>query len=125
MGLRRGLSGVPHNEGGPDIVARYFSFDELHQATGGFDALHRIGHGGSSIVYQGKLKDGEHTQAARRAASKAGRGNKFEDRLFPDGIVSHLFLCRHEFCEPISPISRNNTVDVFALASFEEAFVAQ
>jgi hypothetical protein len=57
-GLSRALSGVQESENGPDIVARYFTYQELHQATGGFDRTHKIGYGGSSVVYRGKLKDG-------------------------------------------------------------------
>ncbi|GAQ90299.1 protein kinase [Klebsormidium nitens] len=92
FGLRRGLSGVPHDEGGPDIVARYFSFDELHQATGGFDALHRIGHGGSSIVYRGKLKDGR-TVAVKQlsVSSLAGVGDR--EFLLEVALLSRLHHC--------------------------------
>ncbi|KAG2327431.1 hypothetical protein Bca52824_010159, partial [Brassica carinata] len=55
-----------------------FSYGELEQATNKFSSNNVIGHGGSSCVYRGQLKDGK-TAAIKRLNAPKGNDN---DTLF-------------------------------------------
>lgn len=66
-----------------------FSYAELEQATNKFSSNNVVGHGGSSCVYRGQLKDGK-TAAIKRLNAPKGDDN---DALFTTEVYKTSFSC--------------------------------
>lgn len=65
-----------------------FSYAELEQATNKFSSNSVVGHGGSSCVYRGQLKDGK-TAAIKRLNAPKGDDN---DTLFTTEVYKPNLL---------------------------------
>lgn len=65
-----------------------FSYTELEQATNKFSSNSVIGHGGSSCVYRGQLKDGK-TAAIKRLNTPKGNDT---DTLFSTEVLIFFLM---------------------------------
>ncbi|KAL2928944.1 hypothetical protein RDABS01_034355 [Bienertia sinuspersici] len=73
----------------PQPSLKYFSYDEISQATKDFDPDNMVGQGGYSEVYKGDLQDGN-SIAVKRLAQDNTNPHKEKEFLVELGIISQV-----------------------------------
>ncbi|GBG70290.1 hypothetical protein CBR_g6417 [Chara braunii] len=90
--------GPPAGQNNPSGWGTWYTYQDLHTATDGFDNKNVLGEGGYAVVYKGKLDDGSYA-AVKYIRNTKGQAER-EFRVEVDAIsrVQHRHLVRLKGC---------------------------